>query len=89
MSDDDISAHRPRPSDRLDGPPVRRAPAAPWERGPAPAEAEPQGVNGGQYDDGQAPRLPQISRPPAAPQPRPGQHMAPPPPPAGQPRPPV
>ncbi|WP_245659736.1 murein biosynthesis integral membrane protein MurJ [Nocardia gamkensis] len=89
MSDDDISAHRPRPSDRFDGPPVRRAPVAPWERGPAPAEADHQDVNSGPYNDEQAPLVPRISRPPAAPQPRPGQRMPPPPPPGSQPRPPV
>ncbi|MBF6476063.1 hypothetical protein IU428_30230, partial [Nocardia abscessus] len=91
MSDDDISAHRPRPGDRLDGPPLRRAPVAPWERNPAPPDAENPDVNAGVYDDGQAPRVPQISRPAPAPQPRPGQRMQPPPPaaPPGPQRPPV
>lgn len=87
MSDDDISAHRPIPADRRDGPSPRRAPVAPWERRPPlpQAESEDPDVNVGPYS-GQMPRVPQISHPSAPPQqPRPGQRI--PPPPQQQPRP--
>ncbi|WP_428981430.1 lipid II flippase MurJ [Nocardia brasiliensis] len=66
MSDDDPSAHRPR-SERRDGPPVRRAPVAPWERHPPQAQEPEPDMNPGPYD-APAPRVPQVSRPSTPPQ---------------------
>ncbi|MET8877018.1 lipid II flippase MurJ [Nocardia sp. NPDC004604] len=84
MSDDDLSAHRQRPVDRPDGPQARRAPAAPWERRLAQSPEEPEDADMTPDDHyGDAPRVPQVSRPGQPPRPvppaRPGPRVVQPP----------
>ncbi|MEV6274795.1 murein biosynthesis integral membrane protein MurJ [Nocardia sp. NPDC051832] len=74
MSDDDLSAHPARPEERPDGPPARRAPAAPWERRLQPPE--PREEPGMTHRDPYGAPRPQLNRPVPPP---PGRPVPPPP----------